>query len=145
MPLGQFSSQFRRAVYPRSQLELPSWSVCSQLYKNLKAATPGSSRARNKEILSLGRNGGGGHQQITIFLTPHPALFTSSIFHKISGNHLGTMQTHPKLQGASNKHKNRDKQTYRAKRSWLHRGQTSSTSISRSLVGCSEKQLEEAL
>lgn len=92
--LGQFSSQFRRAVHPRSQLELPSWSGCSQLYKSLKAATPGSSRARNKEILSLGRNGGGGHQQITIFLTPHPALFTSSIFHKISGNHLKALCKH---------------------------------------------------
>lgn len=37
---------------------------------------------------------GGGHQQITIFLVLHPALFTSSICHKISGNHLKALCKH---------------------------------------------------
>lgn len=144
--LGQFSSQIRKAVHPRSQLELPSWSGCSQLYKSLKAATPGSSRARNKEILSLGRNGGGwapADYNIS-HTTPCPVHFIHISQNQWQSSQ-STMQTHPKLQGTSNKHKNRDKQSYQAKSSWLHRGQTSSTATSKSLVGCSQKHLEEAM
>lgn len=106
--LGQFSSQFRKAVRPRSQLELPNWSGCSQLYKSLKAATPGSSSARNKEILSLGRNGGGwapADYNIS-HTTPCPVHFIHISQNQWQSSQ-STMQTHPKLHGTSNKHKNR--------------------------------------
>lgn len=69
---------------PKTSVRATKQGGHSQLHKSLKAATPKPSRARNGKKLSLeGRTGGGGgHQEITVVLTPHPALLTSSIFYK---------------------------------------------------------------
>lgn len=96
--LGQCSSQFGRAAYPRPQLELPGSSGCPSLYKSLKAATPGPSRAGNRKKFSLQERtwrGLGWNQQIIVFFTPHPALLTSSIFYQSAAVISGIVQTHP--------------------------------------------------
>lgn len=80
--VGQRCSHFRGAANPRP-VRATKQGGRSQLHKCLKAATPRPSRARNGKKLSLeGRTGGWRAQEITAILTPHPALLTSSIFHK---------------------------------------------------------------
>lgn len=56
---GHCSSQLGRVAHRRPQIELSSWGGCSQLYRSLKAATPGPSRTENWKKFSLqGRSGG---------------------------------------------------------------------------------------
>lgn len=91
------------------------------------------------------RGGWGENQPITIFLTPHSALLTSPIFYKSGATYKSspsTAQTHPKLHGASNKRKNRDKQTKLSGKKQLATYRPSQLNCA--LAGCSEKHLEEA-